>query len=163
MSQTSIEQELMYLRDMVSLAKEGRCMACGWPLAESAEKGCIPNNCCFRPSEHSVEYEPWFNRQQLLHRDSAHLAAVESQAGQADAPKFLTDTEETYTLLLKAERDQIVQLEQWKRDAEIGMGALRAEIAQLTRERDEYKASYYTAHKNLCTTTSERDEAKQSR
>lgn len=30
-------------------APEGRCQVCGWPLAESADKGCVPGDCSMRP------------------------------------------------------------------------------------------------------------------
>lgn len=33
-----------------------RCEVCGWPLAKSAEFGCVPGNCSYRPEEGSVEY-----------------------------------------------------------------------------------------------------------
>jgi hypothetical protein len=28
---------------------EARCRVCGWPLAESADRGCVPGNCSMRP------------------------------------------------------------------------------------------------------------------
>jgi hypothetical protein len=40
------------LLEMIRLALAGRCMACGWPLAASAEKGCMQGNCSFRPDNH---------------------------------------------------------------------------------------------------------------
>lgn len=28
---------------------ESRCRVCGWPLAASADQGCVPGNCSMRP------------------------------------------------------------------------------------------------------------------
>ncbi|MBZ5700286.1 MAG: hypothetical protein LAN84_00405 [Acidobacteriia bacterium] len=42
----------MILLEMIGLAAAGRCMACGWPLAASADQGCMQGNCSFRPDEH---------------------------------------------------------------------------------------------------------------
>lgn len=54
------------LLEMVGFAANGRCMACGWPLAESADKGCVQGNCSFRPSERDTEYGRWWTRTQTL-------------------------------------------------------------------------------------------------
>ena len=54
------------LEQMVRYAQDGRCMACGWHLAESMEKGCILGNCSFRPSPHAFEHEGWSRRQHVL-------------------------------------------------------------------------------------------------
>jgi len=28
---------------------ESRCRVCGWPLADSSDEGCFPDDCCMRP------------------------------------------------------------------------------------------------------------------
>jgi hypothetical protein len=60
--------EVVDLRDMVNLAVNGKCMACGWPLAESQDKGCMQGNCSYRPHESSPDYAGWHRRQQLAFR-----------------------------------------------------------------------------------------------
>lgn len=52
--------------DMILCVLEGRCMACSWPLAESAEKGCVQGNCSFHPGEHTIEYRSWKQRTDIL-------------------------------------------------------------------------------------------------
>jgi len=37
---------------------ERRCRVCGWPLAETAEKGCVPDNCSLRPRPQVMADEP---------------------------------------------------------------------------------------------------------
>lgn len=29
----------------------GRCPICDWPMAESADKGCVPGDCSYRPED----------------------------------------------------------------------------------------------------------------
>jgi hypothetical protein len=33
-----------------------RCPICDWPMAESVERGCVPDNCSYRPDKGSPEY-----------------------------------------------------------------------------------------------------------
>lgn len=37
-------------KEAQQLWDETRCRVCGWPLAESADKGCVPGNCSQRPA-----------------------------------------------------------------------------------------------------------------
>lgn len=43
-----------------------RCPICEWPLAENAEKGCLPNDCSYRPGEGSEEYRRIQRRKEAL-------------------------------------------------------------------------------------------------
>jgi hypothetical protein len=52
--------------DMILCVLEGRCMACSWPLSQSAERGCVQGNCSFRPGEHTPEYRSWKQRTDVL-------------------------------------------------------------------------------------------------
>lgn len=58
----TLDQTRAALRDYAA----GRCYPCGWPLAASADQGCIIGNCSFRPSEHSAEHDPWLARQRFV-------------------------------------------------------------------------------------------------
>jgi hypothetical protein len=61
--------------EMIGDGDAGRCMACGWPVAESAEKGCVPGNCSFRPSPHDGNvYSRWKSRTQILVLARKYLA-----------------------------------------------------------------------------------------
>ncbi|HXI41621.1 MAG TPA: hypothetical protein VNH83_16685 [Bryobacteraceae bacterium] len=51
---------------MIGLAASGRCMACSWPLAESADKGCVQGNCSYRPQNGSHDYQTWRTRTEIL-------------------------------------------------------------------------------------------------
>lgn len=55
------------LEQMVHYAVIGRCMACGWPLKNEPENGCVQGNCSFRPHESGVEYPGWHRRQKLAY------------------------------------------------------------------------------------------------
>lgn len=52
--------------EMIGFAATGKCMACGWPLKNSPDEGCVQGNCSFRPGEHSSEYARWWARTQVL-------------------------------------------------------------------------------------------------
>lgn len=54
------------LLDMIGFAATGRCMACGWPVKESVDQGCVQGNCSFRPGERTPDYQRWWQRTQLL-------------------------------------------------------------------------------------------------
>jgi hypothetical protein len=54
------------LLEMIGLADAGRCMACGWPLASSAERGCATGNCSFRPQREEEPYLRWRERTGIL-------------------------------------------------------------------------------------------------
>lgn len=46
-----LEGELSVLRGTARPAGgPGRCTVCGWPLAESRDKGCVEGNCSYRPA-----------------------------------------------------------------------------------------------------------------
>lgn len=36
--------------------REGRCDVCDWTLAESRDKGCVPGDCAYRPTEGTDEW-----------------------------------------------------------------------------------------------------------
>jgi len=48
--------------DILRSHYNGRCYACGWPLKESQEKGCIIGDCSYRPGENSPDYQGWRTR-----------------------------------------------------------------------------------------------------
>lgn len=52
-----------------------RCEVCDWPLAESAEKGCTPSNCSYRPREGTDEHRRIQERRRRLERDVREAAA----------------------------------------------------------------------------------------
>lgn len=54
------------LLDMVGSAASGRCMVCRWPLASSADRGCVQGNCSFRPHQESPEHQGWRQRTDAL-------------------------------------------------------------------------------------------------
>ena len=54
------------LVEMVRSAAEGRCIVCGWPLAPTVHRGCVPGNCSFRPDESSREYSRWRQRTEIV-------------------------------------------------------------------------------------------------
>lgn len=54
------------LLEMIRLADEGRCMACGWPLESSMKRGCVTGNCSFRPQDHEEPYRRWTERTRIL-------------------------------------------------------------------------------------------------
>lgn len=59
-------KEQSTMLEMIRFATLGKCMACGWPLAESETAGCVQGNCSFRPGEHSPEYPRWWERTQII-------------------------------------------------------------------------------------------------
>jgi len=54
------------LVEMLRSAAEGRCMVCGWPLAQTVHRGCVPGNCSFRPDQSSREYARWRQRTEIV-------------------------------------------------------------------------------------------------
>lgn len=61
---------------------DGRCEVCGWTLAETWEKGCVPGNCSFRPEHGSPEWRRIQNRREALAR--IETRQVEKNAALAD-------------------------------------------------------------------------------
>lgn len=43
--------------EITNQREETRCAVCGWPLAESAEKGCVRGNCSMRPIDWTNIYD----------------------------------------------------------------------------------------------------------
>jgi len=61
-----------------------RCAICSFPLAESADKGCVIGNCSYRPRDGSAEDgRVSFNRSQLAEITGIILAALDSRASVA--------------------------------------------------------------------------------
>lgn len=58
-----------------------RCPICDWPFAESAEKGCVPGDCSYRPDEPAEQ-----ERIRKRRADLARAPVVSSQAGE-ERPK----------------------------------------------------------------------------
>jgi len=54
------------LVEMVRYAAEGRCMICGWSLAPTVHRGCVPGNCSYRPDPDSREYPRWRQRTEVV-------------------------------------------------------------------------------------------------
>ena len=48
-----------------------RCEVCGWTLARTAEDGCVPGNCSYRPADGSLEAARIRNRRAELARRDA--------------------------------------------------------------------------------------------
>lgn len=64
--------QILLLRVMVNLAEERRCVLCGWPLADSEDKGCVVGNCSFRPGPGSFDYD----------RKQTKIAALRERLGE---------------------------------------------------------------------------------
>jgi sulfur relay (sulfurtransferase) complex TusBCD TusD component (DsrE family) len=66
-------EELHELEIMLGYAIQNRCACCGWPLAKSANEGCVPGNCSYRP-QGSPFQETW-------HKRAKKIAAIRALAG----------------------------------------------------------------------------------
>jgi len=51
----SIIGELEYIQ-MAARNLAPRCPVCDWPMAESRESGCVPDDCSYRPEQGSPEW-----------------------------------------------------------------------------------------------------------
>ena len=60
-------EELKRLRDYLWPAT---CEICGWSLAKSADEGCVPGNCSYRPPEGTDEYRRIQKRREDLRKRS---------------------------------------------------------------------------------------------
>jgi hypothetical protein len=54
-----------------------RCEVCDWPLAESANQGCVPGNCCYRPNGDTDEGRRIYKRAAEVAARRAEIAATE--------------------------------------------------------------------------------------
>lgn len=57
---------------------ETRCRVCGWPLAESADRGCVPGNCSQRPAP-AVRADAGYEADALRAEVAALRAQVEAK------------------------------------------------------------------------------------
>jgi hypothetical protein len=46
-----------------------RCPVCDWLMAPSLDEGCVPGNCCYRPTEGSSEYRRVEERKRGLQQE----------------------------------------------------------------------------------------------
>lgn len=46
--------------------QHARCPVCDWLMAPSADEGCVPGNCCYRPEYGSPEYRQIQERRREL-------------------------------------------------------------------------------------------------
>jgi hypothetical protein len=51
---------------MLAYTLKGRCPCCGWPIANSANEGCVIDNCSFRPQDSPFQ-ETWRRRAKIVH------------------------------------------------------------------------------------------------
>ncbi|MGD9882306.1 MAG: hypothetical protein AB7F22_30175 [Reyranella sp.] len=58
----ALRERLTSAHRIIASYHKGRCYACGWPLAESQENGCIPGDCSFRPSDRDSAHGEWYAR-----------------------------------------------------------------------------------------------------
>lgn len=65
-----IDPVLQQVRHMISLAQQGRCVICGWPLESEIDLGCIIGNCSFRPDERFIDYAGIQMRREIMHGTS---------------------------------------------------------------------------------------------
>lgn len=53
------DAKIARLCEIIQSYHKGRCYACGWPLKDLVDYGCVPGNCSFRPGEHTRDYKMW--------------------------------------------------------------------------------------------------------
>lgn len=105
-----------------------RCLVCDWPLAESADKGCVPGDCSYRPN--GEEWSRIQAKREFYARVKQEVLATRSQS----LPDELTAIAERWDKHLRAMRvaEKLPGFKGWQ-DWERDIAALLSFIPDVVR------------------------------